>query len=173
MKRSTAEAVFKAVQDKYEQWITMSREDFGQTDPGDFPQLQENWHGWSTGPHGKPTPFAIAWECNSPDDWALDWWNAQDEKLGVTCEPIFSFVLGIYDNYDIEWELVKRGSCFTHQRALTADRKPEKCWITKVTRTPGGAVDMVWYRHGDPKTGFLAKAEGAYFAESVISFWEA
>lgn len=171
MNRKKAEAVLAAVNEKYAKWHEMSRE-LGYDKPDDFPQLVPNWHGWSL--HGgKPVAFAITWECNSPDDWAMDWWNAQDKEIGVFCEPIFSFVLGIYDEDGFEWDRVKRGGKFVHQHLLSEDRDtPETCWITRVTRTPGGAVDTVWYRSGDPKVGYLNKASAEYFESSVVSFWE-
>ncbi len=172
MDRKKAQAVLDAVNAKYAQWIQMSKEDFGQTDPNDYPQLVANWNGFTV--PGRPAPFAIAWECNSPDDWALDWWNAQDKALGVFCEPIFSFVLGIYDEGGFEWGRVRRGSRFVHQMLTDADGKPLTCRITRVLHYNGGAVETVYYRvcspHMEDRT--LNKASAEYFSDHVVSFWE-
>lgn len=170
MDRKKAQAVLEAVQSKYAQWIQMSREDFGQTHPDDFPQLMTNW--WGTRlPHERPVPFVVAWECNSPDEWAMHWNNEQPESLGVFCQPEFTFVLGIYDENDFEWDRVKRGSKFVHQHLIDEDHKPETCYITRTLKN-GSAVSEVFYRVGDPKRGFLNKASAEYFAEHVVSFWE-
>lgn len=167
MDRKKAEAVLAAVQNKYAQWIQMSREDFGQTHPDEFPQLVENF---SISGLGRSAPFAVAWESNSPDDWAIRWHGDGDSRdpEGTFCEPIFSFVLGIYDTDGFEWDRVKRGAKFVHQRLITEDRKPERCWITKTNKRDG----QVWYRVGDPKTGFLNTCTFEYFEERVVSFWE-
>lgn len=170
MDRKKAEAVLAAVEAKYADWIKFTRDEYPNAGPDEFPQLVANWSGWTN--TGKPVSFAVAWECNSPDEWALDWSNRQDTELGVFCEPIFSFVLGIYDENGTEWDRVKRGRKFVHQHLITEDRKPETCYITRVTRTPGGAVDTVYYRSGDPKMGYLNKASAEYFEDHVLSFWE-
>lgn len=159
MDRKKAQAVLEAVQNKYAEWIKELC-----PDPRDQPQLMENYDG---------APFAVAWESGSPDEWALAWHGdgtSKDPK-GTFCEPIFTFVLGIYDEHGLEWNRVKRGGKFAHKYLITEDRKPETCYITRVERT-GGAVDTVFYRVGDPKVGILNKASGEYFAKAVISFWE-
>lgn len=93
MNRTKAEKALKAVERKYARWIALSKED-GVTDPDNFPQIVE---GFSFG-LDKPAPFAIVWECNSPDEWALRWGSTKrEDPTGVFCEPIMSFVLGVYD----------------------------------------------------------------------------
>lgn len=167
MDRKKAQAVLKAVEKKYEQWITMSREDFGQTHPDEFPQLMENYNWRGT---GRPAPFAIVWESNSPDEWAGRWGGEINHKdpEGTFCEPIMSFILGIYDDGAFEWNRAKRGAKFVHQHLITEDRKPERCWITKISKVNS----QVWYRVGDPKTGFLNTCTFEYFEDHVVSFWE-
>jgi hypothetical protein len=169
MDRKKAQAVLKAVESKYAEWILVSQE-YGSQDPQDYPQLMENFNYSGI---GRPAPFAVAWECNSPDDWAIKWHGDGDSKdpEGVFCEPIFSFVLGVYDDGEFEWDRVKRGSKFVHQRLITEDRKPETCYITRTLKRDG-SVREVFYRVGDPKTGFLNKASAEYFSEHVVSFWE-
>lgn len=169
MDRKKAEAVLKAVECKYAEWILVGQE-YGSKDPEDHPQLVENFR---YGIGGRPAPFAVAWECNSPDNWALAWHGDGDNRdpEGTFCEPIFSFVLGIYDDGEFEWGRVKRGSKFVHQHLIDEDHKPETCYITRTLKN-GSAVSEVFYRVGDPKRGFLNKASAEYFAEHVVSFWE-
>lgn len=92
--RKQAEAVLSAVERKHH-WYLM---EFALTEDGgiDFetmvpvtnstcrPHLVENCDG---------APYAIVWESNSPDDWAI---NFYEDIKGVFCEAIMSFVLGIY-----------------------------------------------------------------------------
>lgn len=163
MDRNKAEAALKAVQDRYADWIKFSRED-GITDADCYPQLVANY--WGTRTQNKPAPFAIVWECNSPDDWAITYAMEQPEGTGVYVDAEFSFVLGIFDDGEFEQHRVKRGAKFVHQRLLTKDDQPETCWITRTTK------DMVWYRNGDATAGFLNKCTAGYFAEHVVSFWE-
>ena len=169
MNRRKAEAVLAAVEAKHADWIKLSK-DWGDVHPDNYPQLIPNWWG-NRRTSERPVPFVVAWECNSPDNWAINWWNAQDKGLGVVCEPEFSFVLGIHDDGEFEWDRVKRGGKFVHQRLLTQGRKPETCWITRVVRY-NGAVETVYYRSGDPKTGYPNKASAEYFESHVLSFWE-
>jgi hypothetical protein len=87
MNKALAEKVLKAVERKYAKWIEFSRAD-GNTDPRDYPQLMADYDG---------APYAVVWESNSPDEWAIRWGSAKrEDPSGTFCEPIFSFVLGIY-----------------------------------------------------------------------------
>lgn len=94
MDKSTAQTVLKAVELKYAKWISLSKAD-GATDPDDFPRLVENY---TFGIENHPAPFAIVWECNAPDEWTQRWGSAKrEDPPGTFCEPIYSYVLGIYD----------------------------------------------------------------------------
>lgn len=89
MNKTLAEKVLKAVEKKYAVWIQLTKDD-GTTAPDYFPQLVENYG-------GKPGQYAIVWECGAPDEWALRWGSAKrEDPSGTFCEPIYSFVLGIY-----------------------------------------------------------------------------
>jgi hypothetical protein len=171
--RKKAEAVLKAVETKYAEWIALSKAD-GINDADCYPQLVANWWGYRER-SGRPAPFAVSWEVNSPDNWAVTFSMEQEGNVnvpdGVHCEAEFSFVLGVHDNDEFDWNRVKRGSKFVHQRAIDRDGQPVTCWITKVSRVDDG-IDVVWYRHENPKTGFLSKCSAEFFADKVLSFWE-
>lgn len=89
MDQRKAERVLKAVEKKYATWIRLSQED-GVTDPDSYPRLVQSYD---------RAPYAVVWECNSPDEWAVRWGSAKrEDPAGTFCEPIFSFVLGVYDD---------------------------------------------------------------------------
>lgn len=93
MNKATAEKVLKAVEKKYEKWIGFAKEDGATAE--DLPKLVEDY---SFGIEGHPAPYAIVWESGSPDEWALRWGSAKrEDPPGTYCEPVYSFVLGIYD----------------------------------------------------------------------------
>lgn len=94
MNQAKAETVLRAVEKKYDRWIGFARAD-GVTDPDAFPKLVENF---SYGIEDRPAPFAVVWEYNAPDDWAMRWGSAKrEDPPGTFCEPVYEYVLGIYN----------------------------------------------------------------------------
>jgi hypothetical protein len=87
MNQRKAELVLAAVERKYAKWLAF--DNAKGTENG--PKLVKN------GP-GMYVSYSIVWEVNSPDEWALKWGSEKNEDpAGVFCEPILSFVLGVYD----------------------------------------------------------------------------
>jgi hypothetical protein len=99
--KTDAQRVLKAVETTFKPWIEAGMHG---------PQLVENYE-WSDGMQVHPTPWAIVWEDGSPYEWAYNFpHGGVDEEFGfkikaaelpksVHTEPIFSFVLGIFEGF--------------------------------------------------------------------------
>lgn len=89
MKKATALKVLKEIEAKHAEWLKVS-EEFYPGHPDNRPILYNADHEQLS-----KGSWSIAWEGTSPEDWAI---NFETSIPGVFVEPIFSFVLGIYDN---------------------------------------------------------------------------
>lgn len=86
MNQRKAEAVLRAVETKYAEWLALDNSKG--TEYG--PQLVRGYY--------RRDDWCIVWEKGSPDEWAIKWgWNGNEDPAGTFCEPVYSFVLGIYD----------------------------------------------------------------------------
>lgn len=66
---------------------------------------------------------------------------------------------------------VRRWAVFVHKRYITEDRKPEMCYITRVSRSGhNGKIETIHYRVGSPK-GFLTKTSADYFVTHSFKEW--
>lgn len=97
VKKADAEKVLAAVKRQFKPWI-----DAGMAGP----RLVKDYS-WSD--IGNPAPYAIVWEDGSPYEWCFLFpYGGVEEEFGfnvkaveipksVFTEPIFSFILGIYE----------------------------------------------------------------------------
>lgn len=110
--RQQAEAVLQAIRTQFSAYVQaegITEELLRPLSDDDLPQLVEDYDG---------APFAIVWESNSPYEWAYRVFEggvdeemtelasefgggvvrtpAVTEPEGVHCEPLMSFILGIY-----------------------------------------------------------------------------